>query len=167
MKNSLLFDFTVNKESCTVFVNREFNAAQSIVWDAFTKQEILDRWWAPHPWKSRTKIMNFEEGGYRLYAMVGPEGQEHWSTQSYTSITPITNYKMVSAFSDDEANINTEMPASHWDLSFDEKEGVTTVRIVIKHDTLSNLEMLIQMGFKEGFTMTLNALNELLNDIKR
>jgi len=43
MKNNLLFDFIVDKATKTVFVNREFAAGQSLVWDAFTKQEILDQ----------------------------------------------------------------------------------------------------------------------------
>ena len=47
MKNSLLFDFTVDKATNAVYVKREFAAGQELVWNAFTKQEILDRWWAP------------------------------------------------------------------------------------------------------------------------
>src|SRR4051812_15796718 len=70
MKNSLLFDFTVDKAAKTVFIDREFDAELSLVWDAFTKQEILDQWWAPKPWGSKTKIMNFKVGGKRFYAMV-------------------------------------------------------------------------------------------------
>ncbi len=52
-KNSLLFDFTVDKATKTVFVTKEFAAELSLVWDAFTKQEILDQWWAPKPWMSK------------------------------------------------------------------------------------------------------------------
>jgi len=44
MKNDLLFDFTVDKTTKTVFINREFAAGLSLVWDAYTKQEILDQW---------------------------------------------------------------------------------------------------------------------------
>ena len=68
-KNNLLFDFTVDKSKKTVFVNREFAAELSLVWDAFTKQEILDQWWAPKPWESKTKAMDFKVGGHRFYAM--------------------------------------------------------------------------------------------------
>ena len=78
MKNNLLFDFTVDKATKTLFINREFAAEISLVWNAFTKQEILDQWWAPKPWESKTKFMNFEVGGQRFYAMVSPEGQERW-----------------------------------------------------------------------------------------
>jgi len=166
MTSNLLFDFTVDKRANTVFVNRAFEADRSLVWDAFTKQEILDQWWAPEPWVSRTKFMDFKVGGRRLYAMVGPEGQEHWSIQEYTSISPKTNFKLKSAFTDADANINDEMPGSNWDLNFTEAGGVTTVSISIKEKSLASLEQIIKMGFKEGFTMTLNYLETMLKKLK-
>lgn len=167
MKSNLQFDFTVDKKKSTVFVNREFDADQPMVWDAFTKQEILDQWWAPHPWKSKTKFMNFEVGGRRFYAMVSPEGQEHWAIQDYTSISPKDNFQFKDAFADKDENISVEMPSSEWNLNFSESEGITTVKISIKHQKLSDLEQSIQMGFKEGFTATLNYLSELLDSLKK
>ncbi len=74
--NNLQFDFTVDKAAKTVYITREFNAELPLVWDAFTKQEILDQWWAPKPWMSKTKSMDFKVGGRRFYAMVSPEGEE-------------------------------------------------------------------------------------------
>jgi uncharacterized protein YndB with AHSA1/START domain len=164
--SNLQFDFTVDKATNSVLMNREFNAEQSLVWDAFTKKEILDQWWAPKPFISKTKIMDFVKDGRRFYAMVGPEGQEHWGVQKFTSISPITNIKWLSSFTDKDENINTQLPTSEWELNFSEKNGTTTVSIVIKHKSLADIEILIQMGFKEGFTMTLNELEELLNHIK-
>lgn len=160
MKNNLLFDFTVDKAAKTVYVNREFAADLSLVWDAFTKKEILDQWWAPKPWASKTKFMNFEVGGRRFYAMVSPEGEEHWSVQKFTSITPKSNFKMLNAFADKDEN--PELPGSDWDLNFSEQNGVTKVSIAIYNDSLARLEKMIEMGFKEGFTMTLNFLEDLL-----
>jgi uncharacterized protein YndB with AHSA1/START domain len=160
MNNDLLFDFIVDKTTKTVFVNREFAAGLSLVWDAFTKQEILDQWWAPKPWVSKTKFMNFEPGGRRFYAMVSPEGQEHWAIQKYTSISPTTNFKFLNAFADKDEN--PHLPGSDWDLNFSEKNGTTTVNITIVNDSLERMENMIEMGFKEGFTMTLNYLETLL-----
>lgn len=165
MKNDLLFDFTVDKATKTVFITREFDAELSLVWDAYTKQEILDQWWAPKPWTSKTKAMNFEVGGRRFYAMVSPEGQERWSIQKYTSITPKTNFKLLNAFADE--NENPELPGSEWDLNFSERDGtdnyrVTKVSVSIYNESLERLEKMIEMGFKEGFTMTMNSLEKLL-----
>jgi uncharacterized protein YndB with AHSA1/START domain len=174
MKTTLLFDFTVDKEKKTVFVNREFDADLSLVWDAFTTQEILDQWWAPKPWASKTKIMNFEVGGRRFYAMVSPEGQEHWSIQKYTSITPKTNFKMLNAFADE--NENPQLPGSEWDFNFSEQNarpgepfgrGTTKVSISIYNESLARMEKMIEMGFTEGFKMTLNSLENLLTTLSK
>ena len=164
MKTSLLFDFTVDKSTKTVFVNREFDAGLSLVWDAFTKQEILDQWVAPKPWVSKTKFMNFEVGGRRFYAMVSPEGQERWSIQKFTSISPKTNFKMSNAFADKEGN--PELPGSDWDYNFSEQNGKTKVSITIYNESLTRLEKMIEMGFKEGMTMGLQQLDELLLTLK-
>ena len=166
MKTPLLFDFTVDKSTNTVFVKREFDADQSLVWDAFTKKEILDQWWAPKPWRSDTKYMNFENGGRRFYAMRGPDGEAHWSIQDFTEISPIDHFGFVDAFTDEDENINPDMPGSDWSLDFMEENGITTVNISIKHKTLADLEKIIQMGFKEGFTMTLDSLDQLLDSLK-
>jgi uncharacterized protein YndB with AHSA1/START domain len=162
--SNLPFEFTVDKSTKTVFINREFNAEQSLVWDAFTKQELLDQWWAPKPYKSQTKFMDFQVGGRRFYAMVSPEGQEHWSIQKYTSISPKTNFKFLNAFADKDEN--PQLPGSDWDLTFSEQNGTTKVSITIYNDSLERMEQMIEMGFKEGFTMTLNELEELLTSIK-
>ncbi|GAB3494307.1 SRPBCC family protein [Spirosoma knui] len=153
-------DFIVDKTTKTVTFSREFNADLSLVWDAYTKPEILDQWWAPKPWTSKTKFMNFEVGGRRFYAMVSPEGQEHWSIQKYTSISPKTNFKLLNAFADKDEN--PELPGSEWDLTFSEQNGKTTVRISIYNESLARLEKMLEMGFKEGTAMTLKNLEELL-----
>lgn len=163
----MLFDFTVDKAAKNVYITREFVAPLSLVWDAFTKQEILDQWWAPKPLASKTKIMNFEVGGRRFYAMVWPEGQEHWGVEKYTLINPKTKIRWLSTFTDKDENINAELPTSEWELNFSEQNGITKVSIVIKNKTLADLEMIIQMGFKEGFTMTLNELTSLLITLKK
>ena len=165
MNNNLLFNFTVDKSTKTVCITREFAADQSLVWDAFTEPELLDRWVAPKPWTSKTKYMDFRVGGRRFYAMVSPEGQEHWSIQEYTSISPKTNFKMLSAFADKDEN--PDLPGSNWDLNFSEQNGITTVNITIYNESLERLERMIEMGFKEGFTMSLSNLEDLLETLSK
>ena len=165
MNNNLLFDFKVDESTSTVFVDKEFDAELSLVWDAFTKQEILDQWWAPKPLISKTKYMDFRVGGRRFYAMVSPDGTEiGWQIFDYTSITPKSNFKCLSVFTDkDETPI---LPGAHWNLSFSEQKGITKVSISIYFESLEELEKMIGMGFKEGFTVTLNELTNLLKSLK-
>jgi uncharacterized protein YndB with AHSA1/START domain len=165
MNNDLLFDFIVDKPTKTVTINREFAAELPLVWDAYTKPELLDQWYAPKPWASKTKVMDFEEGGRRFYAMVGPDGTERWAVQKYTSITPKSNFKFFNAFADKDENL--ELPGSDWDLNFREQDGTTTVSISIYNESLERFERMVEMGFKEGLTMTLNYLEELLTTLSQ
>lgn len=158
----LAFEFSVNRENKTITVKREFSAALPDVWDAFTKKEILDQWWAPKPWKSRTRHMEFKEGGIRNYAMVGPEGEEHWSMFNYQTIEPQKRFTGIDGFTDAHGVLNTEMPRMFWDVRFIDEKDRTLVDILITVDDLSHLDTIIKMGFKGGFTMTLQALEELL-----
>ena len=159
MKNNLLFDFTVDKATKTVFITREFDADLSLVWDAFTKAELIDQWIAPKPMISKTKYQDFKVGGKRFYAMVSPEGQERWAIQEYTSITPKTNFKMYNAFAD--AAANPELPGSEWDHDFSEQNGVTKVSITIYNESLERLERILE-GFTQGMKMSLSNLEDLL-----
>jgi uncharacterized protein YndB with AHSA1/START domain len=164
--SNLLFDFTVDKPTKTVIVTKEFEADQSLVWDAFTKKEILDQWWAPQPYTSRTLSMEFKVGGRRFYAMVNAEGQEiNYSVQTYTAIFPTTNFKFVSVFADKDEN--PFPPGSDWNLTFSEENGITKVIISIYNESLERMEKMIEMGFKEGFTMTLNYLEKILTTLSQ
>ncbi|NCT74893.1 MAG: SRPBCC domain-containing protein [Chitinophagaceae bacterium] len=160
---NLLFDFTVDKAAQKVFITREFDADLSLVWDAFTTAELLDQWVAPKPWTSKTKFMDFRVGGRRFYAMVSPEGMERWAIQQYTSISPKTNFKMLNAFADKDEN--PELPGSDWDYTFSEQDGKTTVHIIIYNESLARMEKMIEMGFKEGFTMSMSNLENLLQTL--
>jgi len=162
---NLVFDFTVDKATKTVTIVKEFAAKLPLVWDAYTKQEILDQWWAPKPWKSKTKVMNFEVGGRRFYAMVSPEGQENWAVQQYKSISPKTNFKFYNTFADKDENL--QLPGSDWDLNFTEQNENIKVVITIYNESLERMEQMIEMGFKEGFTKTLKSLEELLESLSQ
>jgi uncharacterized protein YndB with AHSA1/START domain len=165
MKKDLQFDFTVDKAIKTVFITREFAAELPLVWDAFTKPELLDQWVAPKPWSSKTKYMNFEVGGRRFYAMISPEGLERWAIQEYTSITPKTNFKMFNTFADKDEN--RELPGSNWDHTFSEENGITKVNIAIFNESLERLEKMIEMGFSEGFKMSIDNLDKLLETLSQ
>ena len=165
MNNNLLFDFTVDKAAKKVFIIREFDADLSLVWDAFTKAEILDQWVAPKPFVSKTKFMDFKVGGRRFYAMVSPEGHHRWALQRYTSISPKTNFKMWNAFADKDEN--PELPGSEWDYTFTEENGKTKVKITIYNESRERMEKLIEMGFTEGFKASMNNLENLLETLQQ
>jgi uncharacterized protein YndB with AHSA1/START domain len=156
---NLQFDFTVDKAAKTIHVTREFAADLDLVWDAFTKAEILDQWSAPKPWLARTKEMDFREGGRWLYAMVSPENVKHWSLVEFIKIQPKSSFSTKNSFCDENGNsINNVF--SLVKNSFRAGAETTTVHMEKKFDNLTDLEMMISKGFKEGLSMALNNLDE-------
>jgi len=160
MNSNQELDFAVDKAAKTVYITREFDADLSLVWDAFTKAEILDQWVAPKPFVAKTKFMDFKVGGQRLYAMISPDGNEGWLIQKYTSISPKTNFKMFNAFADKDGN--PQLPGSEWDFTFSEQNGKTTVRITIYNESLDRMEKMLEMGFVEGYKASISNLENLL-----
>ncbi len=63
---------TISKDAANkkLIVVREFDAPLEQVWKAWTDSNILDKWWAPKPWKAKTKSMDFREGGTWLYSLM-------------------------------------------------------------------------------------------------
>ena len=167
MKNTMQFDFIVDKEKNTLTVKREFAANRQLVWDCHTKSELLDRWFAPAPFTARTKSMSFREGGHWLYAMVAPDGKEHWGRTDYLKINPIDNYTALDGFCDDQGNLNPDLPRANWKVTFQVLGQNTLVQTVVTYKSLADLETVINMGMKEGLTATLENLDDLLVELTR
>lgn len=162
MKPNLPLDFTLNKETKTVHVKREFAADVNLVWAAWTQPELLDKWWAPKPYQAKTKSMDFTEGGTWFYAMVGPEGDTHNCRLDYETINPKQKYAGLDAFCDENGTINTDFPRSHWTNSFTENGDTTTVNIQIQYQSVEDMEKIMSLGFKEGFTMAMENLDQFI-----
>lgn len=162
MKTNLRFDFIVDKENNQLTLKREFLAHRQLVWDCYTKSELLDRWFAPKPLTTKTKSMDFREGGHWHYAMVDPNGAEYWGYTEYVSIKPIDYYTALDAFSNEKGELNKELPRAKWKVKFTDLGERTLNQTVVQYNSLSDLETVIQMGMEEGMKLTLEKLDELL-----
>lgn len=165
MNAVLQFDFLVDRDKNTITVKREFAADRQLVWDCYTKSELLDRWFAPKPFTTKTKSMDFSEGGHWHYAMVDPEGTEHWGRMDYQTIRPIDSYTALDGFCDETGVLNKDLPRANWDVSFSEKSEHALVQTIVTYKSLEDLETVIQMGMEEGLKSTLERLDELLETL--
>lgn len=162
MKADLQFDFLVDKENSTLTITREFNAERPLVWDCYTKQELLDQWFSPKPFTTKTKSMDFKNGGHWHYAMIDPDGKEYWGYTEYYDVNPIDYYRTIDSFCDCEGTINHELPTANWQVTFTDLGETTIVTTKVIYDSLEDLEAVIKMGMEEGMLSTLEKLDELL-----
>jgi uncharacterized protein YndB with AHSA1/START domain len=166
MSTEKIFNFIVDKENLIITVERSYDAPVDLVWKAWTEAEFLGQWWAPKPWKAITKDMDFREGGRWLYAMTSPEGQQHWDLKTFMKITPGKSFTYRSTFSDENGIVKPETQGSIWENTFTEHNGGTMVTNHIQVPSLEHLEAHIKMGFKEGYTMGLDQLEDVLASLQ-
>jgi len=155
---------TISKDAANkkIVVVREFDAPVEEVWKAWTESSLLDMWWAPRPWKAKTKSMDFREGGRWLYSMVGPDGQDSWCRVDYKSIVQNKSFTAEDAFCDENGNPSNEFPSMQWKNEFSATGTGTKVEVEITFDKKEDMDKIVEMGFEEGFTAAHGNLDELL-----
>ena len=156
--------FTPDTTNNKMVIERSFEAPVDQVWKAWTQAAILDEWWAPKPFKARTKKMDFRPGGEWVYCMEGPDNEKHWCIVEYKTIDPQKSFSGTDAFCDENGNINNEMPTMHWNNSFTGSGNQTKVTVEITFKSAADMEKIVEMGFKEGFTAGLANLDEWLKE---
>src|SRR5215208_333031 len=127
-KQTVISKDSVNRK---LIIVREFDAPLEQVWKAWTQSNLLDQWWAPQPWKAKTKTMDFREGGTWLYSMEGPEGEQHWSRADFKKIEVPKTFTSDDAFCDENGNVSTDLPGMHWKNEFSETSTGTRVPVEI------------------------------------
>jgi uncharacterized protein YndB with AHSA1/START domain len=143
-------------------VIREFSAPVDKVWKAWTESEVLDKWWAPKPWKTETVAMDFSEGGRWLYYMAGPNGERHYCRVDFETINTGQHFTATAVFCDEHGVQAGSMPVMHWNNTFKATATGSKVEVELSFDKETHMKDIIAMGFEQGFTMGLGNLEELL-----
>ncbi|AYB32080.1 SRPBCC domain-containing protein [Chryseolinea soli] len=145
-----------------ITITRFFEAEPELVWLTWTESELLDQWWAPKPWHTETKAMDFSEGGHWLYAMVGPNNERHWARVDFGKIDFQKSFETTDYFVDEKGVKNTEFGETRWKIAFRAMGSGTEITVEITSASEASLQQLLAMGFESGFTMALGNLEQYL-----
>ncbi|MCB9892914.1 MAG: SRPBCC domain-containing protein [Planctomycetes bacterium] len=85
-------------------ITREFAAPRSLVWQAWTTREHLEKWWGPKGMALSVARLELKPGGTFLYKMASP-GSDMWGKFVYREIAPESKLVYVSSFSNEQAEI--------------------------------------------------------------
>ena len=162
MMNKLFYEFSIDRNVNTILVKREFAAKRNLVWTAWTTADLLDQWWAAEGWISKTKTMEFREGGHRHYLMSGPEGEKFWGITSYSKIETNINFSGEECFADEDAKINEEYPQSTYQIEFIDDGEHTLIVHKTTYSSREQLESSLQYGFEKGTNDAYSRLDGLL-----
>ena len=117
----------------TLQLERTFQAPAQRVFDAWTNEEVMRRWFhGEHDWETSHAEVDLRVGGAVRVVMLDPEkGVEHGGGGHYTEIDPPNRLAFTWTWDEDERETLIE-------IEFEEDEGATTVRFT--HSNLADLE---------------------------
>lgn len=152
-------DFSNNK----IKIEKYFDAPKTKVWNAWTNDKILAKWWGPKQWPATSKSFEFKEWWHWHYYMTGPDWTQAWWWIDYLSIKPEEYFSAKDAFCDSEGNKSTSMPSTLWEAKFSEHEDKTLLVIELTFEKNEDMKKLIEMWFEEWFTDALDNLDQYLS----
>ena len=150
-----------------LIMERIFDAPRHLVFEAFSKAEHLERWWGVQGWTLPVCKIDFRPGGIWHFCMESPDGKmKSWGKAIYHEIVEPERIVYVDYFSDEEGNIDEEMPATQITMTFEEWDGKTKLLSRSRYASLEDLKKVIDMGVIQGATQTWDRLAALLAEIK-
>ena len=108
----------------TLNIERTYQAPAQAVFDAWTSEEVMRRWWhAEHHWDTTEAVVDLRLGGEVRVVMRNPDdGAEYGGGGVYTEIEPPTRLAFTWLW---DGNPTRQLI----ELDFEERDGVTTVRL--------------------------------------
>lgn len=146
----------------SINITRRIDATPHVVWEAWTDARILEKWWAPKPYKAETRDFDFRPGGHWYYAMAGKD-ETHWAAMNYGNIDAPRSFEATSYFINESSLRRTDLPETIWRVEFRESGAGTLLDVTVTGSEPGALEKLLEMGFEEGFKTALDNLDRHLN----
>jgi uncharacterized protein YndB with AHSA1/START domain len=165
------------KDKKGITIERVFDAPREMVWRAWTKPEMVKRWWGPKDFTAPTIKIDLRVGGKYIFCMHGPEGSEFdkdlYSAEVYKEIVPMEKLVVSDYFSDAEGNkidptvhgMNTDWPKElDVVVTFEEAKGGKT-KLTIEYprpNSEEQFQAMLKSGMEEGWNSSLDKLAQSL-----
>jgi uncharacterized protein YndB with AHSA1/START domain len=141
-----------------IAMTRVFDAPRKMVFDAYTKPELVKRWLGVRAgWSLAACEIDLKVGGKYRYVWRSDSGAEMAMGGKYLEVVPperlVTNEKFDQAWYEGEC-IGT--------VTFTEKAGKTTMTMLLRYDSKAIRDAVLQSPMKEGIAQSYDMLANLL-----
>ena len=139
-------------------ITRSFDAPRMMVWDAYTRPELVQRWLGVMPgWSWAECQMDVREGGRYRWLWRGPEGAELGLSGMYREVVP--GERLVSTERYDQSWYDGEAVGT---VVFTEAQGRTTLVTTLRYGSKQIRDAVLQSPMASGMEAGYTALDELL-----
>lgn len=144
-----------------IVMSRAFNAPRDLVFEAWTRPELLKRWLiGPPGWVMEVCEVDYSEDGETRFLWRGPKGEQMGMRMIGREFDP--PHRIVSIEKFDEPWYPGEAQVT---LDFTERNGITTVTTTVRYDSQSTRDSVLKSGMSSGVAISYDHLEALLNDM--
>ena len=153
MKNTGTLSVTLPSDR-EITLTRLFKAPRHLVYEAFTKPEILRRWFGPRGWTLITCDVDTRVGGGFRFVLRAPDGRELGMRGLYRELSPPERSVHIESFDDfpGEARVTSV---------FTEQDGCTTLTATILYPSREVRDAVIRSGMEHGAAESYDRLAEM------
>jgi uncharacterized protein YndB with AHSA1/START domain len=138
-----------------IVLTRVFDAPRRLVWDAFTKPELLKRWFGPRGWSLVVCDVDLRVGGGFRFVLRGPDRRDMGMRGVYREIMPPERSVHMESFDDYPGE-------SQVTAVFVEQAGKTTLSATVLYPSKEIRDAVIKSGMEHGAAESYDKLAELL-----
>ena len=139
-------------------ITRSFDAPRMMVWDAYTRPELVKRWLGQMPgWSWAVCEMDVRKGGRYRWAWRGPDSAELALGGEYLEVIP--GERLVSTERYDQQWYNGDAIGT---VEFTEADGRTTLVTTLRYGSKNVRDAVLQSPATSGMESGYTALDELL-----
>jgi uncharacterized protein YndB with AHSA1/START domain len=146
-----------------ILIERELDAPKQLVWEAFTTPELVRRWWHARRGEMTAVEIDFRVGGRWRYAMTAANGGFEVAFHGeYREIVPherIVSTEVYEGAPEAGAAVNT--------VTLEERDGRTTLTILVQHETKAARDMHVESGMEDGLQDALDLLEQVAGVLQR
>jgi uncharacterized protein YndB with AHSA1/START domain len=139
-----------------VVMTRVFDAPRNLVFDAFTKPDLMKRWCGPRAWTLITCEIDLRPGGQYLYVMRRDNGKEMTMRGEYREI--VRNERLVNTEGFDDPWFEGEAVTTN---VFTEQSGRTTLASTTRYDSKAIRDAVLRTPMESGVGESFEKLDEL------
>ena len=142
-----------------IVMTRVFDAPRRLVFEAFSKPELLKRWFGPRGWSLVVCEVDFKVGGGFRFVLRGPDGRQMGMRGVYREIVPPERSVHMESFDDYPGD-------SQVTAVFVEQRGKTTLTATLLYPSREVRDAVIKSGMEHGAAETYDRLAELLPSLQ-
>lgn len=139
-----------------ILITREFEAPRHLVYRAWTTPELIKRWWSGDRGEVVSIEVDLRVGGAWRYVMTANAGFEVAFHGEYREIVP--NERLVTT----EIYEGAPEAEAVTTATFDEADGRTTVRVLVRHSSQENRDAHVNSGMEEGLQEAMDHLEQVV-----